>query len=123
MLDAVADRLLAIEDRSLVSYTGGWADYVRAQETEAALPPPPPKPKRDRERPKRPSKPPPSALELVEGEVERAEARVAQLEEQLASDWGDVELVNAHRAAREDLEALLRRWEALFAEVSDTTVS
>jgi hypothetical protein len=29
--------------------------------------------------------------------------------------------VNAHRAAREDLEALLRRWEALFAEVSDSS--
>jgi ATP-binding cassette, subfamily F, member 3 len=121
LLDAVADRLLAIEDRSLASYPGGWADYVRAQEAEAApAPPPPPKPKR--ERPKRPPKPQPSALELVEGEVERAEARVAQLEEQLASDWGDVELVNAHRAAREDLEALLRRWEALFAEVSETGV-
>ena len=121
LLDAVADRLIAIEDHSLDSYTGGWADYVRAQETEAAPAPPPPKPKRERERPKRAAKPQPTALELVEGEVERAEARVAQLEAQLASDWGDVELVNAHRAAREDLEALLRRWETLFAEVSDTT--
>jgi ATP-binding cassette subfamily F protein 3 len=120
LLDAIADRLLAIDDHSLASYTGGWADYVRAQEAEAApAPPPPPKPRR--ERPNRQPKPQPTALELVEGEVERAEARVAQLEEQLASDWGDVELVNAHRAAREDLEALLRRWEALFAEVSDSS--
>jgi ATP-binding cassette subfamily F protein 3 len=120
VLDAVADRLLAIEGHAIASYPGGWADYVRAQEVEAApAPPPPPKPKR--EKPKRPPRPQPSALELVEGEVERAEARVAQLEEQLASDWSDVELVNAHRAAREDLEALLRRWETLFAQVSDTT--
>ena len=46
------------------------------------------------------------------------EARaVAAAEQKLAADWGDVELLNAHKAAREDLEALLKRWEALFAEV------
>ncbi len=121
LLDAVADRLLAVEHRTVASYSGGWADYARAQEEGSApAEPPPPKPKR--EKPKRPPKPKPTALELVEGEVERAEARVAQLEEQLAADWSDVELVNAHKAAREDLEALLRRWESLFAEVSDTGV-
>src|SRR4029077_16644520 len=32
VLDAVAGRLLAIEDKRIVSYPGGWADYVRAQE-------------------------------------------------------------------------------------------
>jgi len=121
LLDAVADRLLAVEHRTVASYSGGWADYARAQEEDSApAEPPPPKPKR--EKPKRAPKPKPTALELVEGEVERAEARVAQLEEQLAADWSDVELVNAHKAAREDLEALLRRWESLFAEVSDTGV-
>ena len=121
LLDAVADRLLAVEHRTVASYSGGWADYARAQEEGSApAEPPPPKPKR--EKPKRPTKPKPTALELVEGEVERAEARVAQLEEQLAADWSDVELVSAHKAAREDLEALLRRWESLFAEVSDTGV-
>ena len=116
LLDAVADRLLAVEDKAIVSYPGGWADYVHAQETDAAPPPPPPREKR--EKPKRPAKAKPSALELVEGEVERAEARVAELEQKLAADWGDVELLNAHRAAREDLEALLQRWESLFAEVN-----
>jgi ATP-binding cassette, subfamily F, member 3 len=111
LLDAVADRLLAVEHRGIESYTGGWADYVRAQEAEAA-PPPPSKPKRERQR--RPPKPQPSALELVEREVERAEARVAELETRLAEDWSDVDLVASHREAREDLEALLRRWETLF---------
>jgi ATP-binding cassette, subfamily F, member 3 len=119
LLDAVADRLLAVEGNSIASYTGGWADYVQAQEEETApVPAPPPKPKR--EKPKPPPRPKPSALELVEGEVERAEARVAELEQQLAADWSDVDLVTAHKAAREDLAALLRRWESLFAEVSDT---
>src|SRR3954453_13289573 len=73
LLDAVADRLLAVEDRTIASYPGGWADYGRAQEAEAEPAPVAP-PKVKREKPKRPQKPRPSALELVEGEVERAEA-------------------------------------------------
>jgi ATP-binding cassette subfamily F protein 3 len=116
LLDAVADRMLAVEHRAIASYPGGWADYQQAQETDAAAPPPP-TPREKREKPKRPAKQRPSALELVEGEVERAEARVAELEQKLATDWGDVDLLASHRAAREDLEALLKRWEALFAEV------
>ena len=116
LLDAVADRLLAVEHHAIASYPGGWADYVQAQESDAG-PPLPPVPKPKREKPKRPPKSKPSALELVEGEVERAEARVAELEQKLATDWGDTELLSAHKAAREDLEALLKRWEALFAEV------
>jgi multidrug resistance efflux pump len=78
--------------------------------------PPPPKPRR--ERPKRPPKPAPSALELVEAEVERAEARLADVEQKLADDWADVELVAAHKRARDDLQRLLERWEALFAASS-----
>ncbi len=88
LLDAVASRLLAVEDGRLASYPGGWADYARAQEADAAPPPPPPQPKR--ERPKRPPKPKASPIELVEAEVARAEARVAELERKLADDWHDV---------------------------------
>src|SRR5205814_6959637 len=43
LLDAAAERLLAIEDRHIVSYSGGWADYARAQ--AAAEEPPPAEPK------------------------------------------------------------------------------
>ena len=112
LLDAVADRLLAVEDRTITSYPGGWADYVRAQEADerrrcAAA-------EAEGEKPKRPPKPTRSPIELVEAEVARAEERVAQLERQLADDWGDTALVAAHRDAREDLAALLSRWEALF---------
>ena len=112
LLDAVADRMLAVEDQVIASYPGGWADYARAQEAGAAPPP-----TEKREKPKRPTKAKPSALELVEGEVERAEGRVADLEQRLAADWGDVDLLASHKAAREDLEALLKRWESLFAEL------
>ena len=118
LLDAVAGRLLAIEERRVVSYAGGWADYVRAQESVEVEAPPPPKPQRERS--KRPPRPDPTPLELVEAEVERAEARLAEVEAKLAADWSDVELVAAHRRARAELERLLERWEALFASSSSS---
>ncbi len=116
VLDAVAGRLLAIEDRAIASYAGGFADYARAQIEEPAPPEPPPHAKPKRERAARPAKPQPSALELVEAEVARAEERIVELERKLAVDWSDLGLLTAHREARADLEALLRRWEALFEE-------
>ena len=118
LLDAVAGRLLAIEDRSIASYTGGFADYAKAQTEETPEPAPPPKPKRVRT--PRPAKQQPSALELVEAEVARAEERIAELERKLAADWSDLGLLTAHREARADLEALLKRWEALFEESGST---
>jgi len=117
LLDAVADRLLAVEGKKIVSYPGGWADYVRAQEEpEAAAPPPPPKVKKPRA--PRARKPEPTALELVEREVARAETRVRELESKLAADWSDMSLLSAHREAREDLQALLARWEALMEKAT-----
>jgi ATP-binding cassette subfamily F protein 3 len=113
LLDAVSGRLLAIEDRKVVSYEGGWADYVRAQEADEAPPPKPAKPRRER-----PRRPQPTPIELVEAEVARAEERVAELERRLAEDWSDVDLLASHRAARDDLAVLLGRWEALFEESS-----
>jgi ATP-binding cassette, subfamily F, member 3 len=115
VLDAVATRLLAVEGKKIASYPGGWADYARAQEEPEAVAPAPPKPPK----PARPRKPrtkkiEPSALELVEKEVARAETRVNELEAKLATDWGDVALLSAHREARKDLQALLARWEALM---------
>jgi ATP-binding cassette, subfamily F, member 3 len=120
VLDAVAGRLLAVESRSIASYPGGWADYVRAQEAAAGAASPPPPPKPPRERPKRPVRPKPSPLELVEAEVERAEARLAEVERKLAEDWSDTQLVAAHRQARVELDALLSRWEALFQASGST---
>jgi ATP-binding cassette subfamily F protein 3 len=114
LLDAVSGRLLAIEDGRLVSYAGGWAEYQRRDAPAPAASPPPPKPKRAKPKPKPEGKRSQSPLELVEREVARGEARVAELERQLAEDWTNVDLVAAHRAAREDLAALLARWETLF---------
>src|SRR6266550_315281 len=112
LLDAVSGRVLAIEDGRLRSYPGGWAEYRQAAAETPAPPPAPPKPKRERPKPARP--PGPSPLELVEREIARGEERVAELERRLAEDWTNVDLVAAHRAARDDLAALLERWETLF---------
>jgi ATP-binding cassette subfamily F protein 3 len=114
LLDAVAGRLLAVEERRIVSYPGGWADYVRAQAPQPEPAPPPPKAAKSRPRAARPARHEPTALELVEREVARAEERVSDLERRLAEDWSDMALLTAHREARRDLDALIRRWEALF---------
>ena len=118
MLDAVASRTLAVEDRGLRSHDGGWADYVRRREEETA----PPKvgvrpPARRSERKAKPSPPQPrrpSELELIEGEVVAREQEVAELERRLAEDWNDTDVVRAHTRAREELKLLLARWEDLF---------
>lgn len=114
LLDAVAERTLAIEERKLNSYDGGWAEYIAAREARTAPPPPEPKPKQ----PKR-SKPPaprkrPTELERVEAEIAARESTVAELERRLAEDWNDVDMLAAHRQARDELQDLLQRWETLF---------
>ena len=118
LLDAVAHRTLAVEDGTIRSYDGGWADYVRRRDELAAPPSRPPDPvKRPRKAaPATPSAPRASELERVESEIAAREQAVAELEQQLAVDWGDAETLAAHRAARDELQALLARWEQLFEQ-------
>jgi ATP-binding cassette, subfamily F, member 3 len=116
LLDAVAHRLLAIEDRSLRSVEGGWAEYARRREEATAPPPPEPAPRKERPRPRKVRPPRPSELEQLEGRISQQEAAVARLERQLAEDWSDVETLAAHRRAREELQGLISRWERLFEE-------
>ena len=114
LLDAVAERTLAIEEGTINSYAGGWADYVlaRAAPQPARVRERPPKaPPPERPRPKRPSQ-----LEQLEAEIARREESVADLERQLAENWADVDKLAEHRRAREELQALLTRWESLFEE-------
>ncbi len=119
LLDAVAERTLAIEDGGISSYDGGWADYVRTSPlwgkssdvgavpvSETGLETPRRKP-----RPKRLSE-----LEQVEARIARQEEAVVDLERKLADDWSDMELLAAHRAARDELRSLLDRWETLFQQ-------
>jgi ATP-binding cassette subfamily F protein 3 len=124
LLDAVAQRTLAVEGGRLNSYDGGWADYVRKRDelaaaaaAAAAEPAPAAAPKRRPERP-RPERPAarPSELERLEGEIATREQDLATLERRLADDWSDVDAISAHRRAREELTALFERWEALFEQ-------
>jgi ATP-binding cassette subfamily F protein 3 len=115
LLDAVAQRTLAIEDRHLNSYDGGWAEYVRLREERKAEPPPPAleKPAKAR-KPRVARRPTPTELERIEAEIAEREHTVADLERRLAEDWNDVETLAAHRRARDELQALLQRWETVF---------
>src|ERR671931_376323 len=91
LLDAVAHRTLAIEDKQLNSYDGGWAEYVRAREARAAPvseEPAPEKPPKVRKR-QPAQRQGPSELERIEAEIARRENAVAELERRLAEDWND----------------------------------
>ena len=115
LLDAVAQRLLAIEERTLRSYDGGWAEYQQRQvEPEPEAPAPTPRHEKPRPAPKKPRGP--SELELLEGQIAEREAAVAELERRLSEDWSDVNVLDAHRQARDELQGLLSRWERLFDE-------
>ena len=116
LLDAVAERTIAIEDRKLASYEGGWADFVRIrEERRAAEDAPEPKTRKEPKAKPRPAPPKgPSELDRLEAEIGERERSVAELERRLAEDWSDIETLAAHRRARDDLQALLERWETLF---------
>jgi ATP-binding cassette subfamily F protein 3 len=122
LLDAIAERTLAIEDGTLVSTDGGWADYVRRREQLRELAETPAEPKPRKEKPRvqksepgpKPSRP--SELDRIETEIAEREAAVAELERRLADDWSDVETLAAHRRARDELQALLERWETAFEQ-------
>ena len=116
LLDAVAERTIAIEDRKLASYDGGWADFVRIrEERRAAEDAPEPKTRKEPKAKPRPAPPKgPSELDRLEAEIGERERSVAELERRLAEDWSDIETLAAHRRARDDLQALLERWETLF---------
>jgi ATP-binding cassette subfamily F protein 3 len=122
LLDAVPDRIVAFEDGALRSYEGGWADLERERSAivaEAVEPvATPPKPAR----PVRPSprKRVPSELERLEAQIEDAESRVAELERKLSDDWTNMDVLTAHRAARDELRDLLARWEVLFEDAHAT---
>jgi len=115
LLDAIADRTLALEDGTIRSYDGGWAEYVAARDERAKSPEPEPaaeKPKPAKPQP--PKRPRPSELERLESDIADREAEIADLERQLADDWSNVDVVAAHRQARNDLQTLLNRCEQLF---------
>ena len=100
LLDAVAERTVAIEGRTLRSYDGGWADLLRAR--EEATPPAggrgaARRKSRRQPKPARPARTPPTELEQVERRITTLEPHVAQLEATLAEDWTDMDTLTEYR--------------------------
>jgi ATP-binding cassette subfamily F protein 3 len=124
LLDAVGTRTVALEDRRLRSYDGGWPEYLRArEERQAAAAPGRAEPARARRRP-RPAGPSKNArrrLAELEREVEAAEASLRELEDELADParWSSTELTSVsaerHAAAKRAVEEAYARWEEAAA--------
>jgi ATP-binding cassette subfamily F protein 3 len=124
LLDAVGTRTIALEDRTLHSYVGGWPEYVRVREERAEL-------EREAKRAKpaaRPPAPKPAPAPVVtsknaarqaskiEAAIEAAEAELARLEEELADPnaWNDPR--SAQKSTKRHAEAKAKV-EALYAEL------
>jgi ATP-binding cassette, subfamily F, member 3 len=118
LLDAVAERTLALEDGTVRSYDGGWADYVRRRDelAEVTTARPQPNARRKQQAAKASTAAParPTELQRLESEIAEREGEVARLERELAEDWTDVDRVAEHRRTRDELQRLLVRWEQLF---------
>ncbi len=114
LLDAIAERTLAIEDCELHGYDGGWAEMLRRREERAARAVAPTSKPVKVAKAKTPAKPRPSELQRIEAEIAAQEVVVGELEAKLATDWSNVETLAAHKRGRDALSALLARWEELF---------
>jgi ATP-binding cassette, subfamily F, member 3 len=131
LLDAVGTRTIALEDGRLHSYQGGWAEYsrVREERREAERPG---REKRatakakaaakssgnGRAKPAGPSKNAVRRTAQLEREIEKAEAALRTIEDELAdpSAWASPtssERATArHAAAKRAVEEAYARWEA-----------
>jgi ATP-binding cassette subfamily F protein 3 len=123
LLEAVGSRTIVIEGGGLHSHPGGWAEYRAGVEAERAASAPAPAKKARMPRQPGPSKNSRAALAKLEREVERAEAEVRRLEDELAdpSHWADPKRAakssERHERARERLAELMARWEKAAEKV------
>ena len=136
LLDAVGTRTISVEDGSLRSYEGGWAEYLRvrderaaderaakqarpakgAKPAQAAKPAKPAAKANGNGNGGGPSKNQRKRAERLVADIERAEAELATVEEELAdpSAWNDPR-TSARSTQRH--EAAKRRVEELYAEL------
>ena len=123
LLDAVGSRTIAVEDGGLRSYSGGWAEYLRAREARREAASRPATAPERAERPKRaregPSKNVLRRREELEREIEAAEAALTTLEDELGDPaaWADparaAESTARHDAARRAVDGLYAEWERI----------
>ena len=102
VLDAVAERIVAVEDGTLRSYPGGWADYVRirAGEERAGAARAAEESGRRRRSPRRAGEAAAAERARADRGVDRGSARPSSPSSsgKLAEDWGDADTLAAHRA-------------------------
>jgi ATP-binding cassette subfamily F protein 3 len=128
LLDAVGVRTVALEDRTLHSYVGGWPEYVRVREeraaaadakssTKAPRPAAKAKPAAAAAAPKK--KPRGAAAERkLEERIEAAEAALKAIEEELADPaaWAtpaeSARATERHEAAKRAVDELYAQWES-----------
>src|SRR5215212_6155966 len=122
LLDAIGTRTVAIEDKKLESYLGGWADYLRVREERKALAAPPKAAKEKKEKPRRPaaiSKDRKRRIGVLEREIEAAEQSLRALEDELGdpSSWSSptstARSTKRHEAAKRKVEQLYEQLGAL----------
>jgi ATP-binding cassette, subfamily F, member 3 len=137
LLDAVGSRTVAVQEGTLRSYVGGWAEYVRVREEQGdgggpvGLQAGPPRsaahvplrteeePKAHKQKPKGPSKNRLNAQQKAERAVEQAEAALAQLEQDLtdpaawATRYEAAKSEARHTAAKRAVETAYAELEAL----------
>ena len=103
LLDAVAERTLAIEDGELPRYDGGWAEMLRRREERAARAAAAarrrPRSRRSRSAKPAPKKRAPERARAARGGDRRPGGGGRRLEPKLADDWTNVDLLAAHRGA------------------------
>jgi ATP-binding cassette subfamily F protein 3 len=128
LLDAVGTRTIAVEDGTLRSYLGGWADYV-ASKREAAEAPKAAKvaakaAARKADAPRENAKPSRSKNSVrrqaqLERQIEQAEAELQALEDELAdpASWasptGAERSTERHAAAKQRVAQLMEEWESV----------
>jgi hypothetical protein len=108
-------------DSRCTRYDGGWADLERERSSAGAAA------DDARRQAARASRSRPTARSArrrssscSRARSQRVEDAIAELERTLAEDWTNADVLGAHRAARDELVALLERWEALFGEARAT---
>jgi ATP-binding cassette, subfamily F, member 3 len=116
LLDAVGSRTIAIEDGTLRSYDGGWAEYVRVREERRHKPAPPAKQRVRRPAAQGPSKNRKKLIASLERQIEAAEADLASLEDELGDPAAWASPSATERSSKRHADAK-RRVEELYAEL------
>ena len=121
LLEAVGTRTFVCEDGELTSYPGPWADYQRDRDASTASngqSKAPRKAKAEKQRASGPSKNAVRKLRDLEKQIERAEAELVKLEDELADPgiWASAErserATARHEQAKREIAELYESWES-----------